>query len=252
MIRLSVNVNKVAVLRNSRGGDEPDPLQAARVALASGCHGITVHPRPDQRHIRVDDVGRIAGVLGDAEYNIEGNPFAPPRGDYPGLLALVRATRPAQVTLVPDGDAQVTSDHGFDMPADVARLAPLVAAFRGAGSRVSVFVDAGTTRFDALAAIGVERIEIYSGPFAQAHAAGDDTAAVAACVATAEAARAAGLGVHAGHDLSLANLGRLARAIPFLDEVSIGHALFGEALYRGLDATVRAYLEILRAAAAPA
>lgn len=247
--RLSVNVNKVAVLRNSRGGSEPDPVEAARVALAAGCHGITVHPRPDQRHIRVDDVAHIAGVLGAAEYNIEGNPFAPPRGGYPGLLELVRSARPAQVTLVPDGDAQVTSDHGFDVDRDASRLAASVDAFRREGCRVSVFVDAGTTRLGALAAIGVERIEIYTGPFAQACAEGDDAAALAACVATAEAARAAGLGVNAGHDLSLRNLDRLARAIPFLDEVSIGHALFGEALYRGLDATVRAYLELLESVA---
>jgi len=251
VIKLSVNVNKVAVLRNSRGGSEPDPVNAARVALAAGCHGITVHPRPDQRHIRVDDVSRIAQVLDGAEYNIEGNPFAPARGDYPGLLAIVRATRPAQVTLVPDGDGQITSDHGFDVERDVERLTPLVAAFRELDCRVSVFVDAGTARLDALAAIGVNRIEIYTGPFAHAHALGDDAAAVAACVATAQAARAVGLGVNAGHDLCQHNLARLASAIPWLDEVSIGHALFGEALYAGLDATVRAYLGILRTAAAP-
>lgn len=251
MIQLSVNVNKVAVLRNSRGGSEPDPVTAAQAALAAGCHGITVHPRPDQRHIRVDDVARIAQVLDGAEYNIEGNPFAPARGDYPGLLAIVRAARPAQVTLVPDGDGQITSDHGFDVERDVERLTPLVEAFRGLGCRVSVFIDAGTTQLKALAAIGVDRVEIYTGPFAHAHVLGDDATAVAACVATAQAARTAGLGVNAGHDLSQHNLARLADAIPWLDEVSIGHALFGEALYAGLAATVHAYLDILRAPAAP-
>ena len=245
MIQLSVNVNKIAVLRNSRGGSEPDPVAYARVALAAGCHGITVHPRPDQRHIRVDDVHRIAGVLGEAEYNIEGNPFAPARKDYPGLLELVRATRPAQVTLVPDGDGQITSDHGFDPVRDEARLAPCIAAFKGLGCRVSVFVDADVGNVGRLAGIGADRIEIYTGPYAQAHAEGDDARALAACVATARAARAAGLGVNAGHDLNQRNLGRLATAIPFLDEVSIGHALFAEALLEGLDTTVRNYRAIL-------
>ena len=245
MTVLSVNVNKVAVLRNSRGGHEPDPVTAARVALHAGCRGITVHPRPDQRHIRVSDVARIAAVLEGAEYNIEGNPFAPARGDYPGLLALVRAARPTQVTLVPDGDGQITSDHGFDVARDAARLANVIASFKDEGCRVSVFVDAGAAGIEHLAGLGADRIEIYTGPFAHAHARGDDARELEACVETAQRARAAGLGVNAGHDLSQANLGRLARAIPFLGEVSIGHALFGEAIYAGLDTTVRAYLAIL-------
>ena len=247
MIQLSVNVNKIAVLRNSRGGDQPDPATYARVALAGGCHGITVHPRPDQRHIRSDDVRRIAEVVGAAEYNIEGNPFAAPRGDHPGLLALARATRPAQVTFVPDGDGQVTSDHGFDIDADAERLAAAIAAFKAIGCRVSVFVDAGARRLGRLAALGADRIEIYTGPFAAAHARGDDARELDACVTTATDARDAGLGVNAGHDLDQRNLGRLATAIPFLDEVSIGHALFSEAILDGLGATVRNYLAILAA-----
>jgi len=146
--KLSVNVNKFAVLRNSRGGSEPDPVDAARAALAAGANGITVHPRPDQRHIRVDDVARIGavvgrGVAGSAEYNIEGNPFAPSRGTYPGLVELVRSVRPAQVTLVPDGDAQITSDHGWQLPGDVDRLRPTVAALRAEGIRVSLFARPG-------------------------------------------------------------------------------------------------------------
>lgn len=245
MTRLSVNVNKIAVLRNSRGGDEPDPVDAARAALAAGCHGITVHPRPDQRHIRVDDVARIAAVLGDAEYNIEGNPFAPPRGSYPGLLEIVRAARPAQVTLVPDSDAQITSDHGFDLARDSARLEPLVRAFKALGCRVSLFMDAGAAAIERVATLGADRIEIYTGPFAHAFAQGDASRELDACARTAERARACGLGVNAGHDLSQKNLGALKRAIPFLDEVSIGHALIGEALYEGLAPTVRKYLEIL-------
>jgi len=246
MTVLSVNVNKVAVLRNSRGGDAPSVTAAARVVLSAGAAGVTVHPRPDARHIRADDVHALAGlVVAPAELNIEGNPFAPPRPGYPGLLALVEATRPAQVTLVPDSDGQLTSDHGFDLERDCERLAPLVAAYRAAGSRVSLFVDAGVRGLAQAAAIGVDRIELYTGPFAEAHAAGDAGAALAACATTAREAHAAGLGVNAGHDLSQANLGDFLAAVPGVSEVSIGHALIGEALYAGLEPTVRAYLRIL-------
>ena len=245
MTRLSVNVNKIAVLRNSRGGGEPDPVEAARAALAAGCHGITVHPRPDQRHIRVDDVVRIAAVLDGAEYNIEGNPFAPPRGTYPGLVELARSVRPAQVTLVPDGDAQITSDHGFDLARDAARLLPLVRAFKEIGCRVSLFMDAGAPDIERVAELGADRIEIYTGPYAHAFAAGDASRELDACARTAERARANGLGVNAGHDLNQKNLGALRSAIPFLDEVSIGHALIGEAIYEGLAVTIRNYLAIL-------
>lgn len=245
MTVLSVNVNKIAVLRNSRGGSEPDPVEAARVALAAGCAGITVHPRPDQRHIRVDDVTRIAAALGGAEYNIEGNPFAPPRGSYPGLLEIARAVRPAQVTLVPDSDAQITSDHGFDLGRDRDRLLPLVRAFKDVGARVSLFMDADSPDVERVAETGADRIEIYTGPYAQAFASGDCARELDACARTAERARAAGLGVNAGHDLSQPNLGTLISTIPFLAEVSIGHALIGEAIYEGLATTVRNYLAIL-------
>ncbi len=246
MTQLSVNVNKIAVLRNSRGGSEPDPADAARAALAAGANGITVHPRPDQRHIRVDDVARIAAVLDhDIEYNIEGNPFAPARGTYPGLVELAQSVRPAQVTLVPDGDAQITSDHGFDLARDAARLVPLVRAFKAIGCRVSLFMDADSRDIERVADVGADRIEIYTGPYAHAHAQGDAARALDACVRTAERARACGLGVNAGHDLNQRNLGALKRAIPWLDEVSIGHALIGEALYEGLAVTIRNYLAIL-------
>ena len=246
MTVLSVNVNKVAVLRNSRGGDAPSVTAAARAVLAAGAGGVTVHPRPDARHIRAEDVHALAGlVLAPAELNIEGNPYAPPRPGYPGLLALVEATRPAQVTLVPDGDGQLTSDHGFDLEREHAALAPLVAAYKAAGARVSLFVDAGVRGLAQAAAIGVDRIELYTGPFAEAHAAGDARAELDACAATAREARALGIGVNAGHDLSQANLGDFLAAVPGVSEVSIGHALIGEALYAGLEATVRAYLRIL-------
>ncbi len=246
MTLLSVNLNKIAVLRNSRGGREPDICAAAQTCLDAGCGGITVHPRPDLRHVRPDDVRALASMLrGRAEYNIEGNPFAPARGAYPGLLALVREVRPTQVTLVPDSDGQITSDHGFDLAADRERLAPLIDQLRECGCRVSLFVDPGAEHLELAAALGAERVEIYTGPYAEAFAAGDAHAALAECVETARQAQKLGLAVNAGHDLNQANLGTLRAAIPGLAEVSIGHALIGEALYEGLAQTVRNYLQIL-------
>jgi len=247
MTLLSVNLNKIAVLRNSRGGSEPDICRAAQTCIDAGCGGITVHPRPDLRHVRPDDVRALAAMLRHrVEYNIEGNPFAEARGDYPGLLALAREVRPTQVTLVPDDDGQVTSDHGFDLRRDIARLRPLVGELCDLGCRVSLFVDPGTADFDLAAVIGVQRIEIYTGPYAQAFADGRPAAALATCADTARRAQQAGLAVNAGHDLSQANLGTFKAAIPGLAEVSIGHALIGEALYEGLATTVRNYLQILR------
>jgi pyridoxine 5-phosphate synthase len=246
MTRLSVNVNKIAVLRNSRGGAEPDVCAAAAACIAAGAHGITVHPRPDQRHIRPGDVDAIARLLdGRVEFNIEGNAFAPPRGAYPGLIALAAAARPTQVTLVPDSDAQLTSDHGFNLRQDGARLRPLIAAFKAAGSRVSLFMDADSPDIERAADAGADRIEIYTGPFAHAWALGDYGRELGHCVEAGERARAAGLGVNAGHDLNQRNLPALKQAIPALAEVSIGHALIAEALYAGLDATVKAYLRLL-------
>lgn len=245
MTVLSVNVNKVAVLRNSRGAGEPSPMTAATCALAAGCHGITVHPRPDQRHIRPADVLQIAGILGPAELNVEGNPFAEVRDGYPGLLDLVRQSGAAQVTLVPDADGQITSDHGFDQETDFVRLRGLIREFKACGARISVFVDPGCAVIGQLADCGVERIEIYTGPFAQAYSGGAFEAELERCILTAQRARACGLGVNAGHDLSQANLATLLHAIPTLDEVSIGHALFAEALYEGLGVTVRNYLQII-------
>jgi pyridoxine 5-phosphate synthase len=247
MTLLSVNLNKIAVLRNSRGDTEPDICRAARTCIEAGCGGITVHPRPDLRHVRPDDVRALAALLrGRVEYNIEGNPFAGPRGAYPGLIALAREVRPTQVTLVPDGDGQITSDHGFDLRRDLARLRPLVGELRDLGCRVSLFVDAGSQDFDLAAVMDVQRIEIYTGPYAQAFADGQPVAALMACADTARRAQQAGLAVNAGHDLSQANLGTFKAAIPGLAEVSIGHALIGEALYEGLATTVRNYLQILR------
>ena len=246
MTVLSVNVNKIAVLRNARGGDVPDVVRAARACLDAGAHGITVHPRPDARHIRHGDVLALSVLCRErgVEFNLEGNPFAPPRTGYPGFLALCEQARPAQATLVPDGDAQLTSDHGFDFERDGEALRPLVASLHDLGCRVSLFADAGGA-MEAAAATGADRIELYTGPFADAFADGDARAVLATCADSARRAQTAGLGVNAGHDLSQANLGAFLATVPHVAEVSIGHALIDEALYAGLAATVRGYLRIL-------
>jgi pyridoxine 5-phosphate synthase len=253
MTQLSVNVNKIAVLRNSRGGTEPDVVRAARACLDAGAHGITVHPRPDARHVRADDVLALGALTGEygVEFNLEGNPFAPPRAGYPGFLALCAQVRPAQATLVPDGDGQLTSDHGFDFSGDNTALHAHIAALKTLGCRVSLFVDAGNPLLERAAALGADRIELYTGPFAAACAAGDVGTALAQCADSARRAQAVGLGVNAGHDLSQANLAIFTGGVAGVLEVSIGHALIGEALYAGLDATVRAYLAILGHARAP-
>ena len=247
MTALSVNVNKIAVLRNSRGGDEPDVVRAARTCLYAGAHGITVHPRPDQRHVRHADVQALAELTREhgVELNLEGNPFAPARAGYPGFLSLCQQVRPAQATLVPDNDGQLTSDHGFDFGEDAERLRPLIAELKACGCRVSLFVDAGGTGLDRAREVGADRIEIYTGPYAQAHALGDARSALDACVATARQAQALGLGVNAGHDLSQANLADFLETVPQLLEVSIGHALISEALYVGLERTIHRYLDLL-------
>lgn len=247
MTTLSVNLNKIAVLRNARGGGEPNLATAAETCMAAGCAGITVHPRPDRRHVTAEDVALLAALTqGRVELNLEGNPLAPARPGYPGFVELVRRAHPAQATLVPDAEGQITSDHGFDLATDAPRLAPLVAELNDLGCRVSLFVDAGTsTGFDAARAIGVARVELYTGPYAHAFATGDCARELAACAEAARMAAAAGLAVNAGHDLNQQNLATFVRAIPTLAEVSIGHALISEALYDGLAATVRNYLALL-------
>lgn len=243
---LSVNLNKVALLRNSRGADLPSPVEAARVVIAAGCGGITLHPRPDLRHARPDDVAALRTECTGVEFNLEGNPYSEAHGAYPGFINLLQEHRPEQATLVPDGDAQLTSDHGWDLRREARRLRPLVQSLRELGMRVSLFMDVDSPDIEAVADVGAQRIEIYTGPYAHAYARGDAAAALDACARTAERARAVGLEVNAGHDLDQRNLGPLLRHVPHITEVSIGHALINEALYSGLAVTVQRYLDIIR------
>ena len=248
MTLLSVNVNKVAVLRNSRGGNLPCVLEAARIAMAAGAGGITVHPRPDQRHIRPSDVRDLAKLVANrVEFNIEGNPFAPARGDYPGLLSLVKETRPTQVTLVPDSDGQITSDHGFNLLHDRERLHNMIASLKPYCERVSLFVDQDVENLPIALAVGATRIEIYTGPFADSFENGDAHITLEKCGHTARQAESLGLGINAGHDLNQKNLVPFLAALPRIREVSIGHALFNDALYDGLFATVQNYCRVIAA-----
>ncbi|MFI5308373.1 MAG: pyridoxine 5'-phosphate synthase [Polyangiales bacterium] len=243
MIRLSVNVNKVATLRNSRGGAMPSVVEAAEVCLAAGAGGITVHPRLDQRHIRPDDVRELAVLLHEPrtrgiEYNIEGDP-------RPEWLALVHEVRPDQATLVPVRPGEVTSEAGWSEQAS-DELQGVIGELHRAGIRVSVFVDAKPSSVEWAQRVGAERVELYTGPFAAAHARGasEGRAVFAEHVLAAKRAHALGLGINAGHDLDLDNL-PLYRTLPHLAEVSIGHALMSRALFVGLERTVREYLTVL-------
>jgi len=252
MTKLSVNVNKIALLRNTRDYDVPSVLEAARTCLAAGAAGITVHPRPDQRHIKPQDVYDLAHLLGfpqvastaagllSGEYNIEGNPF---EGPY---MELVAAVRPTQATLVPDAPGQRTSDHGWDLPRDSDRLKPIVARLHDLGVRVSLFVDPDPRRIEGARQAGADRVELYTESYAAAHRRGDAQTALPAYVETARQAVGASLGVNAGHDLNLDNLPRFLREVPGVLEVSIGHCIVADALKMGLDAAVRAYLQACR------
>ncbi|ADX45135.1 pyridoxal phosphate biosynthetic protein PdxJ [Paracidovorax avenae ATCC 19860] len=234
---LSVNVNKVALVRNTRHLGIPGVERAALLCLEAGAQGITIHPRPDGRHIRAEDVPALAALLRqwpDREFNIEGNPSQ-------NLMEFIRAVRPHQATFVPDGEDQFTSDHGWSFPQDAERLAPLVAECRGLGVRVSLFMDAEPAQMAAARAVGADRVELYTEPYA---AAWGTPAQEAQLVRYAEAARAAleaGLGVNAGHDLNRDNLAAFVARVPGLMEVSIGHAFVADALELGYAATVQAY-----------
>lgn len=240
MTKLSVNINKIATLRNSRGGNMPDLLEAARNIERFGGQGITVHPRPDERHIRYADVRALTPIL-TTEFNIEGYP-----GE--GFIQLVNEVRPAQVTLVPDGPEAITSNAGWDTIANRDMLKDIVAQFKTNNIRVSIFVDADPKMVEAAVATGTDRVELYTEAYATGYAANRETA-IAPFVAAAKTANECGLGVNAGHDLSLENLEYFAANIPGLLEVSIGHALISESLYLGLENTVRLYLQKLQNAA---
>jgi pyridoxine 5-phosphate synthase len=256
---LSVNVNKVALLRNTRHLGIPSVVKAATLCLQAGADGITVHPRPDERHIRAHDVYDLAALTQQwpqAEYNIEGNPFHNLMGFARELVA--KGLPLHQMTFVPDSERQFTSDHGWDLAADGERLRPLIAECRALGVRVSLFMDPQPQAMALARSVGASRVELYTEPYAAAHAAslngagGADLAAqLAAFSATAQAALAAGLGVNAGHDLNRDNLADFLRAVPGVQEVSIGHALVADALELGLTETVRDYQRCIRAAHAP-
>ena len=252
MTALSVNLNKIALIRNSRDTTNPDIPQHAQMCIDAGADGITVHPRPDQRHIRAQDCFDLAAML-TVEFNIEGNPMTGPRrsdragiGDYPGFMALVREIRPDQCTLVPDADNQLTSDHGFDLKRDGDRVAPLVEELRGLGIRTSLFMDPDPEQIRLAAQLGTDRIELYTESYARAvrTASGVD-AVLRKFVVAAEVALEEGLGLNAGHDLDLDNLPRFAAEVPGLLEVSIGHALVVDAIRMGLANAIAAYQRAL-------
>ena len=240
---LSVNVNKVALLRNTRHLGIPSVTRASTLCLQAGAHGITVHPRPDQRHIRDSDVHDLAALLidwPDREYNIEGNPLH-------NLMPLVRLVRPHQVTFVPDGEGQFTSDHGWRFPQDALVLKDLVAEAKDLGARVSLFMDADPQAMAAARDVGADRVELYTEPYAQAHGQAAFAQVLAQFKAAAVAAQAVGLEINAGHDLNLFNLRDFVQTVPDVKEVSIGHALMADALEMGYNATIQAYLKCLKA-----
>lgn len=241
--RLSINLNKIALLRNQRAVGYPSVVAAGRTVLESGADGLTVHPRPDGRHIRHDDVRGLKRLLsawgGQAEFNIEGNPFDT-------MMPLTLEVRPEQATLVPDAPDANTSDSGWNIDRDGVRLAPMVQRLKDSGIRVSLFMDADPETVGMAAAVGADRVELYTGPYAEAFGSDRTKIVTTRYAEAAEAAAAAGLGVNAGHDLTLENTPALKAAIPFLDEVSIGHAFTADALWLGLSATVDAYRAALR------
>ncbi|HYE71089.1 MAG TPA: pyridoxine 5'-phosphate synthase [Aquabacterium sp.] len=245
---LSVNVNKIALLRNTRHLGIPDVVALSRRALEAGAQGITVHPRPDERHIRAHDVHELAALMKQwpqAEYNIEGNPFH-------NLMDFVREVRPHQCTFVPDSEGQFTSDHGWSFPADLERLKPLVAEAQALGVRVSLFMDPLPEAMGWARATGAERVELYTETYASAHGTAAQPEVLGRFAAAADAALAAGLEINAGHDLNRANLTDFLRRVPGVLEVSIGHALIADALELGIAETVRDYQRCIQAAFVPA
>jgi pyridoxine 5-phosphate synthase len=244
MTVLSVNLNKVALLRNQRDLTYPSLPVVARMAIAAGAEGITVHPRPDERHIRGSDVHELGQMLtseyaGSVEFNIEGYPTEE-------FMALVEDICPEQVTLVPDSPEQSTSDHGWDIPAHDAFLRQVISRLKGCGARLALFVDDDPTMAGPAKDVGADRVELYTGPYHHAFANGRAAESIESFARAATAMRDAGLDLNAGHDLNLENLPQFLNTIPEIEEVSIGHALTVDALIMGMDAAVRAYVEVLR------
>jgi pyridoxine 5-phosphate synthase len=246
MAALSVNLNKVALIRNTRSNGIPSVVHAARIALEAGADGITVHPRPDGRHVRGPDIAELAALMRHwpaAEFNIEGNPAH-------GLLDYVQQVRPQQCTFVPDESGAFTSDHGWDLPAQIAELRPLIERVKSLGVRVSLFMDPLPEAMQHAAAAGADRVELYTEPYAKACRTPDEASVLARYTASAEAALRVGVGINAGHDLNRDNLAAFLSAVPGVSEVSIGHALIADAIEFGLGATVRLYQAEIRKAQA--
>jgi len=237
MTKLSVNINKIATIRNARGGNNPNVIQVALDCESFGADGITVHPRPDERHIRYNDVINLKPVL-KTEFNIEGYP-------QQSFIDLVNSVRPTQVTLVPDAPDQITSNSGWNTKEHFDFLTEIVTEFNQHGIRTSIFVDADTKMVEYAAKIGADRVELYTEPYASGYEK-NPAQAIAPFIEAAKAARHCGLGLNEGHDLSLVNLAYMKKQIPWIDEVSIGHALICDALYLGLKTTIQKYLECLK------
>lgn len=241
MTKLSINLNKIALLRNQRTVGYPSVLDAARTVIQAGAHGITMHPRPDERHIRGSDVLDAAELLKsypEIEFNIEGNPFD-------GFMALCEQTRPHQATLVPDAPNANTSDDGWDVEKNADRLRPIIAQLKDWGCRVSLFMNAEPGAMAAAASVGADRIELYTGPWAEAFGQKEASQSLEQYRQAAEAALLVGLGINAGHDLTVENLPIFAATLPRLDEVSIGHAFTSDALWKGMAGSVHGFLEAL-------
>ncbi len=244
MTKLSVNINKVATIRNARGGNTPNVKQFAIDCERFGAQGITVHPRPDERHIRYADVYDIKPIV-TTEFNIEGNPKGISKSKPYGFIDLVKEIKPNQVTLVPDAEGVLTSNAGWDTMKNQDYLCDVVKEFKSCGIRVSIFIDANPQMIEMAAKTGTNRVELYTESYASQYAAGRE-AAIAPFVEAAKVARNCGLGLNAGHDLSLENLAFFHQQIPWVDEVSIGHALISDALYLGIEETIHQYLNCLK------
>lgn len=242
MTMLSVNLNKVALIRNTRSNGIPSVVHAARLALEAGADGITVHPRPDGRHVRAADVAELAALLSEwpaAEFNVEGNPSH-------GLMDYVRDVRPRQCTFVPDESGAFTSDHGWDLPAQIEELRPIIEEAKSLGARVCLFMDPLPEAMQHAAAAGADRVELYTEPYALAYGTPAQSGTLARYTATAQAALRVGVGVNAGHDLNRNNLATFLSAVPGVSEVSIGHALIADSIEFGIGATVRLYQAEIR------